>query len=224
MKQKNTLAMIALFQFLALTWGVWNTYNERPAALIYTLDFFTPVPAYQLAEQGMTTDKLKQFGDSWPILIYIDIPKDQISQVISEAMHAGKPLYLLTERYKKFTKEQAPALKENSMKLLDIIEKPSVEEAPSCFANFGRMILNQDIINILKEIPLGKGEELWLTDAIQEYVKRGGEFYAKKVEDGEWLTTGDPLNYLKTTLKYAFDRKDIGEDILEYINKSICKR
>ena len=119
---KFDLTMIALFQFLALTWGVWNTYNERPAALIYTLDFFTPVPAYQLAEQGMTEDKLKQFGDSWPIFVYIDIPKDQISQVISESIQAGKPLYLLTERYKKFTKEQAPVLKENSMNIAKYVE------------------------------------------------------------------------------------------------------
>ncbi|MCK4866369.1 MAG: hypothetical protein KAT06_13210 [Gammaproteobacteria bacterium] len=119
---KFDLTMIALVQVVALSWGVWNTYNERPAALIYTLDFFTPVPAYQLAEQGVTADKLKQFGDDWPILIYIDIPKDQISQVISEAMQAGKPLYLLTDRYKKFTKEQMPELKENSMNIAKYVE------------------------------------------------------------------------------------------------------
>ena len=114
---KFDLTLIAIVQFLALSWGVWNTYNERPAALIYTLDFFTPVPAYQLAEQGMTTDKLKQFGDSWPVYIYIDIPKEKISQVISKAIQAGKPLYLLTEHYKKLSKEQSATLKESSMNI-----------------------------------------------------------------------------------------------------------
>lgn len=107
-------------------------------------------------------------------------------------------------------------LKGDSMQIEDIIEKPSVEEAPSNLADFGRMILNQDIINILRNIPLGKGNELWIVDAIREYIKKGGEFYAKKVEDGEWLTTGDPLNYLKATLKYAFEREDIGEDLKEF--------
>ena len=34
-------------------------------------------------------------------------------------------------------------------------------------------------------------------DAIRYYVKNGGIFLAKKVDNGEWLTTGDPLNYLK---------------------------
>lgn len=126
---KFDLSMIALVQFLALTWGVWNTYNERPAALIYTLDFFTPVPAYQLAEQGITAKELKQFGDSWPIIIYIDIPKEEISQVIAKAMRAGKPLYLLTERYQKFSKEQTSVLKENSMNLEKYVaDKPELKK------------------------------------------------------------------------------------------------
>jgi len=112
-------------------------------------------------------------------------------------------------------------LREGTMEIEDIIEKPSIENAPSNLADFGRMILNQDIISILREIPLGKDNELWIVDAIRRYVKAGGMFLAKKVEDGEWLTTGDPLNYLKATLKYAFDREDIGEDIKKFIKSQI---
>jgi UTP--glucose-1-phosphate uridylyltransferase len=110
-------------------------------------------------------------------------------------------------------------LKEGTMQIEEIIEKPKVKEAPSCFVNFGRMILNQEIVDILRNIPLGKGNELWTTDAIQTYVKNGGIFYAKTIEKGEWLTTGDPLNYLKATLKYAMDREDIGEELLNYFKK-----
>ena len=125
---KFDLTMIALVQFLALSWGVWNTYNERPAAIIYTLDYFTPVPAYQLIEQGMTAEKLKQFGDRWPILIYIDIPKEKISEILSEAIRSGKPPYLLTQYYKKFSKEQASVLKENSMNLEKYVaDKPKLK-------------------------------------------------------------------------------------------------
>lgn len=110
-------------------------------------------------------------------------------------------------------------LREGSMEIEDIIEKPSVKEAPSQLADFGRMILNQEIIDILKGIPLGKDNELWIVDAIRQYVKNGGVFLAKEVEDGEWLTTGDPLNYLKAILKYALDRKDIGQDLKEFIKQ-----
>jgi len=104
-----------------------------------------------------------------------------------------------------------------TMKLKGIIEKPSIEDAPSNLADFGRMILNQDIVNILKSTPLGKGNELWIVDAITEYVKQGGDYYVKKVEDGEWLTTGDPLNHLKAVLKYAVEREDIGKDLVDFM-------
>lgn len=104
-----------------------------------------------------------------------------------------------------------------TMQLNDIIEKPSIAEAPSQLADFGRMILNQDIIDVLKKTALGKGNELWIVDAIRDYIKAGGEFYAKVVQDGEWLTTGDPWNYLRATLEYALARKDIKEQLKKYL-------
>ncbi|MFA5776984.1 MAG: UTP--glucose-1-phosphate uridylyltransferase [Parcubacteria group bacterium] len=115
-------------------------------------------------------------------------------------------------------------LKEGTNEIKDIIEKPSIEDTPSQLADFGRMILDQKFVNILKKTELGKGNELWVTDAIRTYVKEGGIFLAKKVEDGEWLTTGDPLNYMKATLQYAFERKDIGKDLKEYAKKLLCKK
>ena len=115
-------------------------------------------------------------------------------------------------------------IKPGSMQIQDIVEKPSVIEAPSRLADFGRMILNQKIIDILKSLPLGKNNELWIVDAIKQYVKQGGEFYAKKIQGGEWLTTGDPLNYLKTILKYAFDRSDIGPEIKKFTKELLKKK
>ncbi|MFH1661612.1 MAG: UTP--glucose-1-phosphate uridylyltransferase [Candidatus Falkowbacteria bacterium] len=112
-------------------------------------------------------------------------------------------------------------LKKGAMQIEDIIEKPDINNAPSRLADFGRMILNQDIIDILKEIPLGKGNELWIVDAIKEYIKRGGKFYAKKVVGGEWLTTGDPLNYLKATIKYGLDQKEIGSELKKFLKSLI---
>ncbi len=115
-------------------------------------------------------------------------------------------------------------LREGTNEIEDIIEKPSIEEAPSQLADFGRMILDQNFINILRETALGKGNELWVTDAIKTYVKSGGIFLAKELKDGDWLTTGDPLNYLKATLAYAFDREELREDLDQYINKLYCKK
>lgn len=93
--------------------------------------------------------------------------------------------------------------------LFDVVEKPSREEATSNLAMFGRFLLSTDIIQILSEIPLGKANELWLTDAVREYIKRGGVVAAELVAGGEWLTIGDPINYLKTLMEYALSDEEI---------------
>jgi UTP--glucose-1-phosphate uridylyltransferase len=113
-------------------------------------------------------------------------------------------------------------LRPNSSEIEHIIEKPSLDEAPSQLADFGRMILNQDIVDIPREIPLGKGNDLWIVDAIRRYVERGWIFLANEVDNGEWLTTGDPLNYLKAVIKYALDREDIGSDLKKFLKASVC--
>lgn len=110
-------------------------------------------------------------------------------------------------------------LKKGTKEIEDIIEKPSIAKAPSQLAQFGRMILNQDIVDILKETDLGKGGELWITDAIKTYVKNGGKVMVKEVEGGEWMTTGDPLSYLRATLEYALDRKDIGKEFKKMLQE-----
>lgn len=115
-------------------------------------------------------------------------------------------------------------LRKGTREIEDIVEKPSPEEAPSRLADFGRMILDGDFIKILAETSLGKGNELWVTDAIKKYVKNGGIFMAKEIKDGEWLTTGDPKNYLKSILAYAADRKDLRECLDEYFTKNYSKK
>ncbi len=109
------------------------------------------------------------------------------------------------------------ALKPGTREIARVVEKPSVADAPSQLAQFGRMILTPEIVNILRTTALGKGGELWVTDAISEYVRRGGRFMVEEVEDGKWLTTGDPLNYLKAMIDYALVREDIGGDFRSHL-------
>lgn len=98
-----------------------------------------------------------------------------------------------------------------------VVEKPAIGKAPSQLAQFGRMILTPEIVDILKETKLGKGNELWVTDAISQYIQRGGKFMVEEVKNGEWLTTGDPLNYLKATIQYALAREDIGAEFKAHL-------
>lgn len=101
-----------------------------------------------------------------------------------------------------------------------IIEKPAMEKAPSRMAQFGRFVLSYDVVIEAEKRQLGKGNELWLTDIINNIAQRGDKVIAQPI-DGEWLTTGDPLRFIQTTLKFAMKRDDLKKDLTEFIKKEI---
>jgi UTP--glucose-1-phosphate uridylyltransferase len=154
-----------------------------------------------------------------------DLVKSKVSftkLMIEEYEKIGQPMLAVQEVPKEEKNRYGVTeLEEGSTRIKRIIEKPKEEETASCLAVLGRMILNRDIIDELEKTPVGKNGELWLTDAVSNYIIKGGEFHVKKVEDGEWLTTGDPWNYLKANLKYALDREDLKDDLLEFFKKNI---
>jgi len=156
-----------------------------------------------------------------------DLVKSRVSftkRMIEDYEKHGKLMIGVQKVPKKFVNRYGIVkLKRGTKEIEDIIEKPSIEKAPSQLADFGRMILDQEVIDILKKTKLGKDNELWIVDAIRTYVKKGGTFLAKEVEDGEWMTTGDALNYLKATLSYAFERKDLRNDLKAHVQKLLQK-
>lgn len=93
-----------------------------------------------------------------------------------------------------------------------IIEKPTAKQTSSNLAVFGRYLLTPDIFPALQRTPVGKSGELWLTDTLRLMLKQY-PIVVKKVKDGQWLTTGDPLNYFKTILVYAQDRPDLKQEL-----------
>ena len=62
------------------------------------------------------------------------------------------------------------------LKLNSIIEKPSIDEAPSNLAVFGRYILSKSIFNILEETQPGLNGEIQLTDAIRSFLSNDSVF------------------------------------------------
>lgn len=106
------------------------------------------------------------------------------------------------------------------------VEKPEPKKAPSRLAQFGRFVLNTEIIGILKKYKetgkLGKDNELWLIDAIVEYAKKKPVYAARL--DGKWMTTGDPLRYMKTVVEFGLERKDIGPEFEKYLKELMMAR
>lgn len=104
-------------------------------------------------------------------------------------------------------------------KVNNIIEKPKPEETDSRLASFGRYLFESDIINYLKNTSEGKDGELWLADGVQNMLE-GKEVVAQEVEDGQWLTTGDPINYLTAQVEYALD-SEVGGEFLSYLKERV---
>ena len=108
---------------------------------------------------------------------------------------------------------------DGDLRVTRIVEKPPRKAVTSTLVGFGRYILPREIIDILSELPAGKDGELWLMDAIDAYMLRGGHVYACPVQNGRWLTTGDPVNYLETLFHYALRRDDLKDDVARIVRR-----
>ncbi|MET3683057.1 UTP--glucose-1-phosphate uridylyltransferase [Alkalibacillus flavidus] len=95
------------------------------------------------------------------------------------------------------------------------VEKPSVEEAPSNLAIMGRYILTPEIMNYLDKQKVGAGNEVQLTDAIQE-LNHEQPVFAYNF-DGRRYDVGEIKGFLKTTIEMSLERDDVRDDLLEFM-------
>ena len=105
------------------------------------------------------------------------------------------------------------------VKLIDMVEKPAIDEAPSRLAALGRYILTPDIFEILRRVQPGKGGEIQLTDALRLMADR--EAVYAYTFSGRSYDTGNKLGFLKATVEYALRREDLGEAFREYLRHSL---
>ena len=101
------------------------------------------------------------------------------------------------------------------MRVSDMVEKPSIEEAPSRMAVLGRYIISPEIFAILGETKPGKGGEIQLTDALKVLAQREA-VYAYDFE-GKRYDLGDKLGFLQATVEFALRREDLGADFKSYL-------
>lgn len=96
-----------------------------------------------------------------------------------------------------------------------LVEKPSIEEAPSNLAIVGRYVLPPEIFPALERTTPGAGGEIWLADGIAALLKthRGTAYRFP----GELFDTGVPAGMLKASIREALERDDISSEIRAYI-------
>lgn len=100
-------------------------------------------------------------------------------------------------------------------KVEDLIEKPSVETAPSNIAILGRYIITPEIFNILDNTKPGKNNEIQLTDALKTLMNieqiHACDFIGRRYD------VGDKLGYLEATVEYALKNQNLNEDFMKYL-------
>lgn len=101
-----------------------------------------------------------------------------------------------------------------------ICEKLPSGKAPSNTMVTARFILSHGIIKAAEKTKTGKGNELWLTDILNQAIQSGKKVLACPFE-GRCLIIGEPLTYLKTTLKIAMERDDLKDDLKKFIKDEI---
>lgn len=102
-------------------------------------------------------------------------------------------------------------------KVNGLVEKPSLEEAPSNVAVLGRYIISPTIFDILENTPPGKGGEIQLTDALKVLAEQE-DVYAYNFK-GRRYDVGDKQGFLQATVEFALRREDLREDFLKYLMK-----
>jgi len=99
--------------------------------------------------------------------------------------------------------------------IVDMVEKPKPEAAPSNLAIIGRYVLTPTVFDVLAETQSGAGGELQLTDGLRGLLKKE-KMYAY-VYEGKRHDTGDKLGFLKATVEFALKRDDLGEPLRQYL-------
>lgn len=104
----------------------------------------------------------------------------------------------------------------------DMAEKPTLDEAPSRHAVIGRYILEPRIMNRLRDLKQGSGDEIQLTDAIAQEARDEGNVYGYCFE-GRRYDCGSKAGYLKATIDFALNRSDLKDDLAEFIKQTAAQ-
>ena len=104
-------------------------------------------------------------------------------------------------------------IESNVYEVAGLVEKPSLEYAPSNLAVLGRYILTPEIFDELEKTPQGAGNEIQLTDAIARLSSRVLAYSYEGVR----YDIGDRLGYLKATVEYGLRNPQLAESFKSYL-------
>ncbi|MBM7457895.1 UTP--glucose-1-phosphate uridylyltransferase [Rhodococcus coprophilus] len=166
--------------------------DEEAIAVLLPDDLVLPVGVLEIMQRV----RAKRGGS---VLCAIDVPKEQVSA------------------YGVFDVEIVPdAVNPDVLKVLGMVEKPDVADAPSTFAAAGRYLLDRAIFDALRRIEPGTGGELQLTDAIALLIAEGHPVHVV-VHRGTRHDLGNPGGYLRAAVDSALNTDEYGPSLREWL-------
>lgn len=106
-----------------------------------------------------------------------------------------------------------------SAKISRMVEKPRPEEAPSNLAVVGRYVFSAAIWDLLEKTPVGVGDEIQLTDAIDMLIEK--ETVEAFQMTGETFDCGDKIGYMQAFVEYGLQHEKLGNEFKEYLKKLV---
>lgn len=104
-----------------------------------------------------------------------------------------------------------------SRKITAMVEKPTVEDAPSNLAVVGRYVLSSNIWDKLAITPPGAGDEIQLTDAIDMLMVE--ETVEAFHMTGKAHDCGDKQGYLQAFVEYGMRHETLGAEFKQYLSE-----
>ena len=105
---------------------------------------------------------------------------------------------------------------------VEIVEKPSLSEAPSEYVLCGRYLLPENTGKILDEYPISEFGEMQSISLLNHLIGHGG-LQAVKLDHMEMYDSGDPISWLKSQIDHVLKREDVGEKMSHWIRERIGK-
>lgn len=107
-------------------------------------------------------------------------------------------------------------LEDKTMKVHNIIEKPTPEQIMSCYSILGRVVMPPEIFELIEKTPADpKSGEVYFTDTMLDLARRG---LLNAVDfDGIRYDMGNKLGIMQANCEVALNHPEIGEDFKAYL-------
>lgn len=109
-------------------------------------------------------------------------------------------------------------LDKKNIEIKKIVEKPSIEKAPSNLVAVGKYIITPEVFKTLLKMKRGRSGEIRLVDAFEIMLAKNRPIYGR-ILDGEWLDTGDKFNFIKATIHLGLKHPETKDKLKKYLNK-----